>query len=400
MFRRGLALCLAFGFASIANAATNITLVKIPNKATYTPGENVSVDVVLSQDTGVDRLVRFIQIDVSASNASLLAGATYPTQSGETIGFWDCPGSCDTNHLVEPIPTGDRTNVGSVAYLGLSANAGEQIVLPGDGSGVIIGSIDLVMPAEGNYTLNVVNATGADPDEGSEVRWGFGVLGGDDLTRCRADGNSVNCVGGLTGGTTSFEVVAGGGEVTVRDAFPFPDNTTGIANLWRTTSHVIRIRFNGDITAPAEGQILIRQLLAGGTFGADVSSNFTFVVENDENSLPRVLRIQDNGNNLVDRAWYGVENNGWAGVEAFDLHFRQAAGNSNNDNFVNALDLADINSRVFPTPRGGTFSWTNALTQSDYRKNINADNFVNALDLAAANGKVFPLALPNKPSGH
>jgi hypothetical protein len=173
-------------------------------------------------------------------------------------------------------------------------------------------------------------------------------------------------------------------------------------NLWRSTSHIMRLRFNADLGgAPTAGEVTIRKLLAGGTFGPDLSNQFDFAIENDPDGFPRVLRITDTGNNLEDRAWYAVANGGtWPGAEDFRVDLRQAVGNVNNDNFVNALDLSDINSRVSPLQRGNTFSWTDAQLQSDYRRNVNADNFINANDLSTANSKVSPLALPAKPSGH
>ena len=123
MLKRGLALCVVLAFASVAGAQTvNVGLTKIPDQVTYTPGQNVSVDVLLSQsgtDSNIAKSLRFVQLDVNASDSSLLAGATLPaTHTGpnpDVLG-WD--------FAVTPECTGTPNSCGSAYFLEAVAGAG------------------------------------------------------------------------------------------------------------------------------------------------------------------------------------------------------------------------------------------------------------------------------------
>ena len=129
----------------------------------------------------------------------------------------------------------------------------------------------------------------------------------------------------------------------------------------------------------------IRQITNGGAVGADISDQFTFIVENGN-----VLRISEEGAAaFVNEKWYGIMNTGnWAGVANFEVDYRVVFGDANNSGFTNFADLASINANfVDPAADNDLFD-------------INASGFVNFADLAAANSFNGAAAKDPKPSGH
>jgi len=111
--------------------------------------------------------------------------------------------------------------------------------------------------------------------------------------------------------------------------------------LWRTARNLVRVTFDKDIAAPASGQVLIQELLDGGTYGSDLSAAFTFTVANDEGGHPRVLRIQENGTVLSPQRWYSVRSLGaWASANNFEVQYRVVVGDVDGDGAVSEADVA------------------------------------------------------------
>ena len=123
---------------------------------------------------------------------------------------------------------------------------------------------------------------------------------------------------------------------------------------------------------PASGQVEVSELLDGGAFGSDLSTSFTFTVE--ENSGGLVLRVKEAGTALRNQTWYAIRNTGgWAGVAPFQVHYLVQVGDANNDGFVSFVDLSFMNTGV-----------GNRSANDDDRRDINGDARVLNSDLSAA----------------
>ncbi len=156
--------------------------------------------------------------------------------------------------------------------------------------------------------------------------------------------------------------------------------------LWRNLRHVLRVRFDGNIAAPAAGQIEIRQLLPNGLFGPDLSASFDYSVESGN-----ILRIREPSPTLTvlrDRQWYAIltKCGQWPGVAPFEVHFPVKVGDANGDRFTTPTDVSQING----APGGA---------QPDQsRVDINGDGFKTPVDVSIANASQGPAGI--KPSGH
>jgi hypothetical protein len=161
-------------------------------------------------------------------------------------------------------------------------------------------------------------------------------------------------------------------------------------SLWRSDHNIVRVEFDDDITQPAAGQIMIRELAPGGLFGPDLSSRFTFTVENNGGGQPRVLRIWENVADTLDhRKWYSMANlGGWAGVSPFDLHYVVQVGDASADKRVLAFDVSVINTGI------PTFA-----APDDERRDINGDGRIVGFDVILTNTSVPSFPVP-KPAGH
>ncbi len=159
--------------------------------------------------------------------------------------------------------------------------------------------------------------------------------------------------------------------------------------LWRNQKNTFRLTFDGDITAPESGNILIQEMQNDGQFGSDVSSGFTFTVENDANSHPRILKIRETASTLSHRKWYAVRNTGsWKGVANFEVQYPTQRGDANDDGQVNTDDYS--------------FVWADVPTLScsdDCRKDINGDGKILAGDSSVINA-YKPSTAVDPPSGH
>jgi hypothetical protein len=185
MASRVLALCFVLGIASIANATANIELVP-SSPGPFLGGETINVDVIINNGTPTARDLRLLQLDVQASDPAL--GLNGPFAFNLPLG-----GLGYAAFGAYPVP--------SAAYLGLSPQPGVIFNLPASGEATA-GTISLTLPnAPGAYTLDVLNPTNTDLNEGALLNFGFG--GADPATNWRGDGLGDAL---LTGGQTTFEV--------------------------------------------------------------------------------------------------------------------------------------------------------------------------------------------------
>ncbi len=153
--------------------------------------------------------------------------------------------------------------------------------------------------------------------------------------------------------------------------------------LTRTQDHVLRFTFACGITAPDAGEVEIRELLANGQFGSDLSSSFAFTVENGN-----VLRVEEDGTVLDNETWYAVLNDGgWSGVDDFEMDYVVVRGDANNSGFTNYSDLSTINANLTDP------------AEDDDRNDIDASGAVNSADVSTANDYINSEA-EEKPTGH
>ncbi|NLE57225.1 MAG: hypothetical protein GX616_02615 [Planctomycetes bacterium] len=160
-------------------------------------------------------------------------------------------------------------------------------------------------------------------------------------------------------------------------------------SLWRSAKNTIRLVFSEDITAPVAGEILIHEMLTDGAYGADLSSGFTFTVENDVSLQPRILRIRETGSTLRHRKWYAIRCTGaWGYVAPFTVQYVVQVGDANDDGRVLNTDFGVINAAI------PVFS-----AADDDRRDINGDGRILNTDFGIVNSKIpsFPVA---KPTGH
>ena len=179
MIKRGLALTLVLGLASIAQADVDIKLA--PDCCL--PDETLDFTVSLSQDSGADVYLRMVGL------------FTYETAAEFTVGPFAWDAAFGTNHYQDVAQPGL-----AAAYLGLTTNSAEQVLLPADGSYVEVGTLQITCPhVESTRQLNVLRANGAADDSKSVVSYGFGVAAGDDVTYVRPGA-------GLTGGVLMVNI--------------------------------------------------------------------------------------------------------------------------------------------------------------------------------------------------
>jgi hypothetical protein len=154
--------------------------------------------------------------------------------------------------------------------------------------------------------------------------------------------------------------------------------------LPRFQNNAVELTFAGPMAggAPAAGQVLVQELLAGGGFGPDLSANFTFTVVS-----PTVLRVRDNAATLVNGKWYGIRNTGgWSGSQNFEVDYVAVYGDSNNDRVNDFGDLSFI------------FAFLGPATPTD-RSDVNSDGVVDFGDLSAAFSFIGSFD-PGKPDNH
>ncbi len=302
-------------------------------------------------------------------NFDIPAGITNPAGYGGTMIGGDLVqigGAQNTIKNVDtaPFPTG--TVITGVAALG---------------SPVIIATGSFVLPGTavpGSYQLSAfdVFANVIKDGETGEVFWATEAAGVGAMTSLTVNVGDV-CTAAVTSTIPPH--------TTVGQYSGFLTNST----LWRTLRHVIRIDFDEPagcpaLTAPTAGQILIREMLANGAFGPDLSASFTYTIE-----AGNVLRIREPSTTatvLADNKWYAISNNNWPGVGTFEVQWPVNTGDFDGNRFTTPTDVSGING----TPTG--------VVPDQARQDVNGDGFRTPTDVSAANGAQGPP--PAKPTGH
>lgn len=419
---RGLALGLVLAAASAVQAGTDIRLV--PQNVSsnllnplghYLPGEVVNVNVYAVQTpAGPDHLMRLAKFHFDASSPALTIGSV-------AFGVYSA-----TGHYTDTSLTTGPAGIAAAYFFANAANLGpnpaNQLLLPGNGTPALIGSFQVTMPAAaGSYTLDVMNAGGANNDVKAAVTYGFGCTA-PDACATGTDGTfpvTTDRPGaGLTGGTlalttnTPTVLVAGVPAIPPQGAAVTVTHPLDGGNLWRSSQQVIRIAFTANIgtagALPSCPPIEIRELtagatpatganFAGGVLGANLNTgtNFSCTIENDPNQggTPRILKILDTvaSTQLSHRKWYTVQNvGGWAGANPFRMDYRLMAGDADNNGLVNASDVGNVNANLAPF---------NALLDQK-RADIDGNRIVNPADVGTANSNIGTGGFFAKPAGH
>ena len=398
MYGRALALGIGLIMASAVQAQDVEVILQPQTDGPYAVDQVVLVDVLLSRVASGNALpVRMLQLDTSATPSEL--GLRLPTTHtmgtgvvGDDLAFWwfirepatdVCAtfddDDCGQNYFIEDDLGGTRPNVVSIAYLGVLENAALEMFIPADsGSSAKLGVIEVTMPGAGNegiYTLDLVNAGEGNSDAGGAELHASHTL---PLTPFRASDGS------LSGGTIEIEV---GEETLATLDFPALDATEYSCgtSLSREGNNILRLPFDVDLnTVPVAGEIQVRPLVDGGTFGADISGSLVITVEDGN-----ILTLTETGQVLTNGVWYGITNTGgWSGVADFQVDYAVVYGDANETLFSSATDLSAIRANFLDL----------GLTPDNSRYDINTIGGITATDLSAARADFSDLLLT--PSGH
>ena len=169
MIKRGLALSLVLGVASIARGeAVDIVPQSSANPlnpaGTYDPGEPVTVDVNISQVGGSEHLLRLVQFNL--------------TNTATEFSIDPIAWEASTGHYLDVNPAGGPPGVAAAYYYevntDLGPNPSAQLAMPAGGS-VKVATLNITMPSmPGSYLLDLMNAGEADPELHARVSYGFG----------------------------------------------------------------------------------------------------------------------------------------------------------------------------------------------------------------------------------
>lgn len=350
MFKRGLALVLVLGMASVVQAGVVLEAVPSPSGASdynpcwsYGPGEVATVELFLTNDgAAVD--LRMIHVRTDGTDGDL--GLT---------GFAWGPAEFNAAHYKDEDLAGGPAGV-SVAYKELAPDSIAQFTL-GAGATESVGTLTITMPGTtGDYTLDLSS---------SKVSYGFELV---------PPADPITYVD--VGDALTVHVI----DQTLVGASPDHDES-----LWRFGVNCVRLTFDTGITVPAAGEVEIRELQAGGAFGADLSGSFTFAIDGGD---PNTLVITETGQVLANKTWYTISSAGWGVVGPFKVHNVVQAGDATNDGMTLPNDLSVINLRV-PTFGAGPCE----------REDISGDGNILFNDLSVANG-YSPSFTVTKPTGH
>lgn len=412
MRSRGFAVCSMLALASIARAGATVQFAITPPVC---PGEKLlagtlyNVDVQLLQDAGgAEQRLRMVEFDMADTSALLTVVLPTTHDKGtpggaDDIKFWlydslsscqSTPSFCGFNHYIDQTVAAGavdtRTNVLTSAFHGLSVDNTAQVALPGGltPAPVTVARFQMTPAIEGSVTLNLMNLDDTDPNRRARVDFGF-----DPHITWRAGNASPN---NLSGGIRSFDVISGQQcpqtEVTYVSSIP---NSVGQGEatvpaggtLWKSTRNVMRLTFSGPLpSTPTAANIEIFQLQAGGIAGPNLAANFTFTIEGGN-----VLRIAETATTpsvLTHRSWFGIRNNGWAGVGAFSRHWPVQVGDSTGDNRVLQADVGFVASNVACVAGCG----------DQNRADISGDSRVLQADAGEAASRVSSLPVA-KPAG-
>ena len=155
-------------------------------------------------------------------------------------------------------------------------------------------------------------------------------------------------------------------------------------SLWRSENNIIRLIFDGDIAWPFPGSLTIREMVDCDVFGPDLTTGFTFAVENDIHGRPRILRIREDGAMLTHRTWVAIEyTGGEPEIAPFKLQYPVQVGDASNDGQVMSYDVSVIN--------GGIPDFSAA---DDERRDINGDGRILSFDVSVTNGSIPSSPVP------
>lgn len=319
------------------------------NTVTLNAGQTATVGVFFKANT--NGMVS-IGGDVTATGASVLnaptAFAFLPTFSGFQ-GVWDGSGALYPNTTIPPTKT-LGTN-GAVSLIGSSYGVANSTTpaYPGTFASATLTQLF-------SYTVTA----GSNPGGTVTLNWANAALPGNSgwYTLDTAAGTSVN-----TPTSASITVNPAPSQVNFVSSNIGPA-VAGAKTLNRTTKNIVRFTFSGNMVAPTAGQLQIQQMNAGGTYGADLSSNFTFTVEGGT-----VLKIVDTGAHLTSGQWYSFRNTGsWAGVANFEMKIPVLMGDVNGDGTVSSS--GDVTAMVS--------SMGKPATGDNDRKDINSDGTISS----------------------
>ncbi len=375
MWKRGIAVSLVLGLASVAQGGAVVELKPSCSSNPYNPlgyydaAEVVTVEVFVGQTGGTDHLIRLVRLNMDETDGNLAIGPV----------DWVTD---DASHYEDGDLAGGPDGVATAYYYEEDTNLGPnpvaQLTLPGDGE-VKVAEFSVTMPVtEGDYMLDVVVAASA-------VAFGFDCDPTSTVCdRFAMDGDVPVTIwyGGvdLTGGELMLHMI----DQALTSATPVDQKS-----LSRVQMNIAKLTFDTDLGAMGPvalaGQIEIVELLAGGVLGGDLSASFTFEIADDGGGNPRLLKVKDTGANMSE-AWYAIRNVGWAVVPAFEVQYRVLPGDIDGNGFVLSNDVAAVNAAFGPCPTG------------DCPEDLDGNNFVLSNDVAAANANFGPG--PVKPSGH
>ncbi len=369
MLRCGLALGLFCLMARIGLAGATISLVPA-HPGPYLGGESFTVDVLVSQDTGVLKLLRAIQLDFSDTDPALEVSVdSFERTEGHILDMDLGPDSFGPNTASMVYFFTDPSNLGPNPHV--------QINLPADGSAMKVATLNVTMPLRpGMYVLDVMNRDTVDVNLGAIVFFGFGLEPNDPVTILRPGA-------GLPGGVWRFDFEGKG----VRLVSSYPACGQSLCRIRRS---FIILTFDGPIGLPGPGEVQVLRLADGGQFsGPDSSSDFTFSLV-EENVL-RMQEVNDPHSNLVNRAWYTVVSNGWTDVAPFRVDLLVQRGDISNDNRTSSIDMSLINSAYCVALGCG----------DDRREDLNGDRRISSADRSFARAFLYAgVRIPTKPSGH
>jgi hypothetical protein len=159
--------------------------------------------------------------------------------------------------------------------------------------------------------------------------------------------------------------------------------------IWRHRKNICRLIFDGDISVPPAGSVKIQEMLAGGQYGQDISSNFSFTVENNSSGKPRILRIFETTACITNATWYAIRNTGeWPGVAKFIVQYPIQKGDANDNGEVTQADQDYVTTGI-----------PNFNCPDDDRRDIDGDRKITTVDHAVMS-IYYPSTPVVKPSGH
>jgi len=229
----------------------------------------------------------------------------------------------------------------------------------------------LTLPANGGpFTLNVIDAFAnviAPGQNGTEEFWATLAVG------------TIN-VSNLTITLAPVNEPA----LTARE--PLSGKT-----LPQTKKNRIRLTFGpGNLPGnPGAGEVTIREMLAGGGFGADLSSNFQIT------AATNVLTLLDNSANgvLGNKKWYLIESAGtYAGVQNFCAAYATQFGDADaaGAGLVSFADLGNINTSI-----------GQPVNDTNRRRDIDGSGIITFADMGAANSFIATGGIAvARPNGH